>query len=114
MLGGAPSPRRRISKRMQEQLGTRKPEGTPSPAKNIAKRTRVKEEEPKEKNVKKDAIRSPPRRTTQKANLSVEEYQKEAGKKVVSDSTEIEVVTKTLKTSKRTTRGPTYMLRVVA
>ncbi|KAL5551816.1 hypothetical protein UlMin_001992 [Ulmus minor] len=38
----------------------------------------------------------------------------EADKKVVLDSTETEVVTETLKTSKWIARGPTYMPRVVA
>ena len=64
--------------------------------------------------MKNDAIRSPPRRATRKANLSVEEYEREAGKKVVSDLTKIEVVTETLKTSKQTTSGPTSIPRVVA
>ena len=64
--------------------------------------------------MKKDAIASPPIRTTWNSNLSAKEYQREAMKKFVSNSTEIEVVTETFKTSKCTARGPTYMPRVVA
>ncbi|KAL5544790.1 hypothetical protein UlMin_008574 [Ulmus minor] len=47
-------------------------------------------------------------------SICLENNYVEAGKKVVSDSTKTEVVTETLKTSKRTVRGPTYMPRVVA